>query len=582
MSFNLDEKDSVDGIACWWLQNQHSTKYIQQEIKKYFTKYHTLKSNTISSIMEMIWKNRKDLQKIFPDPQNIDKDSYWNWWLKDGRREYDMPAINLSTPEEYETFLFDILWKNRKDLQKIFPDPQNIDKDSYWNWWLKDGRREYDMPAINLSTPEEYETFLFDILWKNRKDLQLAFPDPKGISHYSYKEWWELYGQNEYLITRQELSSNNKTYVKSKKIALIGHPTGTFGLGEDARLITESLALLGYEIDSYVANPNINASKENQIDTKSLAEYSHDYLCNIFCLPAFDMIGLAFEYGLDLFTSTYNLSVWQWELPIFPKQAEFAFYLVHKPLAISNFTAQSIEGSYGKPIETLPLPVKESNFESRNRDYFNLPDGFMFFFSFDRNSFIERKNPLGVIEAFQRAFSNDENVILVVKSMGCIPSQIWNECKRRTLYDTRIYLQENVLNKNDYLALINLSDAIISLHRAEGFGRLMAEAFLLEKPVIVSNYSGNLDYTTPENSYLIDGMIVPTYENEYLFSNHNFWFHPDIDQASHAMRDIFSDPKLAIDKARLGKKLIQENYSLKSTGKFLKTIILKIQEKDYE
>ena len=58
-------------------------------------------------------------------------------------------------------------------------------------------------------------------------------------------------------------------------------------------------------------------------------------------------------------------------------------------------------------------------------------------------------------------------------------------------------------------SLIALCDCYVSLHRAEAFGLPIAQAMWLGKPVIATAYSGNLDYMTPENSYLVRSRLVP-------------------------------------------------------------------------
>ena len=53
-------------------------------------------------------------------------------------------------------------------------------------------------------------------------------------------------------------------------------------------------------------------------------------------------------------------------------------------------------------------------------------------------------------------------------------------------------------------ALFARADCYVSLHRAEGFGLTLAEAMALGKPVIATGFSGNTDFMTPANSYLVD------------------------------------------------------------------------------
>ena len=57
-------------------------------------------------------------------------------------------------------------------------------------------------------------------------------------------------------------------------------------------------------------------------------------------------------------------------------------------------------------------------------------------------------------------------------------------------------------------ALFARADCYVSLHRAEGFGLTLAEAMALGKPVIATGFSGNTDFMTPANSYLVDWKLT--------------------------------------------------------------------------
>ena len=56
--------------------------------------------------------------------------------------------------------------------------------------------------------------------------------------------------------------------------------------------------------------------------------------------------------------------------------------------------------------------------------------------------------------------------------------------------------------------MIASCDCYVSLHRSEGFGLTMAEAMYFGRPVIATGYSGNLDFMTEENSYLVPHTLV--------------------------------------------------------------------------
>ena len=42
--------------------------------------------------------------------------------------------------------------------------------------------------------------------------------------------------------------------------------------------------------------------------------------------------------------------------------------------------------------------------------------------------------------------------------------------------------------------LLAACDAVVSLHRSEGFGLILAEAMYLGKPVVATGWSGNMDF----------------------------------------------------------------------------------------
>ena len=124
---------------------------------------------------------------------------------------------------------------------------------------------------------------------------------------------------------------------------------------------------------------------------------------------------------------------------------------------------------------------------------------------FDFLSDIHRKNPIGLIEAFCRAFRPGEGPTLVLKSInghlarGAVRSGSRGHRRRVRISS----LMDGYLPARERDALMNACDCYVSLHRSEGFGLTLAEAMALEKPTIATAYSGNLAFMTPENSFLV-------------------------------------------------------------------------------
>lgn len=556
--FPLKTDEDYDVFVHWWLLNRYGTKLYEKEILDFFLRnYHSLDIDIqhdvipVTPLMELIWRSRKDLQELFADIKNSDRPNYWRWWCQNGWVEYKLPTpVFFKTPDgvwpqgNLIKVFKELVWEWRKDLQDEFPDPMNNDRDRFTNWLIKH---------------KEEHGFYYGITEGvfNSVDTQLT-------------------------LQPTDLVKNNDVKAKvknNKKIALIGHPTGMFGIGEDARLIARSLEAVGIEVDLYSANPGINVNKVSCEHTSNLSDYHGGYKANIFCLPVFDMLGIVLDYKLDVFTSTVNIGLWQWELSEFPHEADFAFELVHHVWSISQFASKSIEQAANSKVDVLPLPVLKPKYEKKSRRYFQLPDNdFIYFFSFDGGSFVNRKNPLGVIEAFQRAFPGKSGVCCVIKVINAAPNDIWHECQRRALCDKRIYIVDAALDRSDFLALMNVSDVVVSLHRSEGFGRIMAEALLLEKPVIASGYSGNMDYMTEENSFIVKGKLIPLFEQDYLFAQGKVWFEPDINHAADRMRYVLENQSESVAKAKKGKLEIQNRYSIQKSGEVLRDLLSNLDQ----
>ena len=102
---------------------------------------------------------------------------------------------------------------------------------------------------------------------------------------------------------------------------------------------------------------------------------------------------------------------------------------------------------------------------------------------------------------------------------------------------------------------MNSADCYVSLHRAEGFGYTLAEAMWIGKPVIATGYSGNVDYMTPENSYLVDHRLVAIGPGHDPYPAEGVWAEPDIEHAARLMREVFEHREEA---ARRGERAARE------------------------
>jgi glycosyltransferase involved in cell wall biosynthesis len=179
--------------------------------------------------------------------------------------------------------------------------------------------------------------------------------------------------------------------------------------------------------------------------------------------------------------------------------------------------------------------------------HFGMREGrFYFLCSFDYFSSTARKNPLAVVRAFQSAFLSDaENVGLIIKSVGPTESapDVTGEIAAAAAADSRICVLDVQMSRDEMLSLIGCADCYVSLHRSEGFGLGMAEAMLMRRPVVGTNYSGNTGFLSDETGFTVAFDMVAVLPGEYPFYEGQFWAEPDQADAVRLMRLVIDDPR---------------------------------------
>jgi hypothetical protein len=124
----------------------------------------------------------------------------------------------------------------------------------------------------------------------------------------------------------------------------------------------------------------------------------------------------------------------------------------------------------------------------------------------------------------------------------------------------QITLLDSYMSRKELFGLIENCDCYVSLHRAEGFGLPIAEAMLLRKPTIATAWSGNLDFTTPDNSLLVQHGFSTNPEDYGPYKRGMRWAEPDIEHAAKLMQVLFQDQALAKTLGERGTDTIAEKY----------------------
>ncbi len=156
-------------------------------------------------------------------------------------------------------------------------------------------------------------------------------------------------------------------------------------------------------------------------------------------------------------------------------------------------------------------------------------------------SSFERKNPLGAIAAFQAAFGNRRDRILLLKIGN--PDQFPADFARiaTAVADSpNIRIDTTRYPAGAVHALTAAADIVVSLHRSEGFGLVLAEAMLLAEPVIATGWSGNMTFMDADSAALVDWRLVATNDPRQVYHG-SIWAEPDQDAAVAHLRHLADD-----------------------------------------
>ena len=144
-----------------------------------------------------------------------------------------------------------------------------------------------------------------------------------------------------------------------------------------------------------------------------------------------------------------------------------------------------------------------------------------------------------------------------------------------------IYLLHGELTDKEMNKLNNDNKvkAFISFTKGEGYGRPLAEAAITGKPVIVSNWSGHVDFINPNYNILIGGELRNVHlsaANQFLLKESQ-WFNINTDIASKAMKDVFKKYKFYWEKSRKQTQYLKDNWSFDKMTEKLNLLLPKVE-----
>jgi glycosyltransferase involved in cell wall biosynthesis len=354
-------------------------------------------------------------------------------------------------------------------------------------------------------------------------------------------------------------------------VRLTGYMGHTLGLGAAARGYVEALDTVGVPV-STVSVPlhhlELPVALEDAYGRHGFDDLVHDgrHGFEIVAVNADELPDFVARLGEDYFEGP-RIGIWGWETNTIPPRWQRAFELVQEIWVYSQFMAENIGSQAPVPVLALPPPVQRPP-EPAPPLRLDVPDGFLFLFVFDYLSTVQRKNPVGLIEAFKRAFAPGEGPQLLIKTINA-PLRPLSEEELLWAAHGRddIHVVDRSMSRSELNGVMAGCDCYVSLHRAEGFGLTLAEAMAIGKPTIATAYSGNVDFMNDANSYLVDyaiGRVGPECE---IYPPEGEWAEPSIEHAAELMRRVHREREEASRKGERAQADIAELLSPEATGR---------------
>jgi glycosyltransferase involved in cell wall biosynthesis len=406
-------------------------------------------------------------------------------------------------------------------------------------------------------------------IYAERPDLHLAFPNPgHGLADWARNHGAEEEGIPEALLapprTEPRVPDGTRLPESRPGVNVIGFLTAHVGLGITGRALVEALEHAGVDhTEVALAHPFAN-------ERGTGPDPDAPFDVNVVCGTPDLMVAVTRDLGTEILRDRYNVGLFFWEAERFQPHVARALRMTDEVWASSRFIAEAVERVFDGPVHRFPHPVPAPPAAAMSRAELGLPEGFAFLFVFDYSSSFRRKNPLGLVEAFTRAFRPGEGPVLIIKSIFgekrlAEREELWFASADRD----DIVLLEGTWPPERKDALMATADCYTSLHRSEGLGLTMAEAMALGKPVIATAYSGNLDFMTEENSYPVRHGMTTVGPGAEPYQPDWEWAEPDLDHAAELMLQVYEHQDEAAARGARAREDVLRDLSVERAAAFV-------------
>lgn len=412
----------------------------------------------------------------------------------------------------------------REDLRQAFPFPLGADRIAFATWLVTSGRREYQLPPA--------------LIQPVMRTLPLGSRIRAAVA-------WRRQ-QRDRLGTLSVREGHGPTL----GLNVVGWVSAPTGVGEACRGTLAALTKAGV--------PHVIWDLENI----SHPEHMHGvtlYHANADMTPLVTAARLA-----RTATEPYRIGYWFWELAHFPLALAPAFRCLDEVWAPTRFCETAFRALSTIRIRWMPPAVVPPVVDrgGLGRAAFGIEaHEFLLFHAFDVRSVPERKNPLGLIEAFAHACAHSSRRLrLLLKINHAEENSTWVAAIEQAARGLPVTLLTRPLTRAEVSSVMNACDAYLSLHRSEGLGLPLIEAMYLGKPVIATGYGGVTDFLSDDTGWVVRHTMVELDRPFGPYPEGAVWAAPDAEHAGDLICQVASQPDRARERAVRALETVQALY----------------------
>jgi len=333
-------------------------------------------------------------------------------------------------------------------------------------------------------------------------------------------------------------------------VNILGYFSSDLGIGEAARSLAGSCDEAGIAVTCIDAEELFN-TPVSTIGATSFPRQEKRPIDILFYNADVTLAAAQHLRAID-HHSGYRIGFWHWEQPILPQRFHAAFAEVDELWVPSTFIQDAISSVAPVPVVKIPHAVRFTPTPGVKRAAFGLPEGkCLVLVMYDFHSFQERKNPQAAIAAFRQAQAAEPSLGLVIKTINAQHHHRQRQELQEALRDVAgVTFIDAALTRQQAWDLQMCCDILLSLHRAEGFGLILAEMMYLGKVVVATGWSANMDFMDESNSLPVAFELKPLPRPIGPYEAGIPWAEPDIDHAAAGLRRLVTDRELA---SRLGR-----------------------------